>query len=393
MLCWNLNRLRKFKVKAKPILYRYFIEVLRLAIDSNTADVQPVLMNLLLDLLPVAFPNNPNLSELEVGRFEYYGAAIQHCYGKTVIYSGITDLSIIYKPMGLCIGGFKKKVSTSSMVQQNDSSKMNAIGVRAVAQTGTQILGAAQRLKSVDAVVDNLSMLTTNGWQWVYVKRQLTDFGEYSYRHFEPITLGEISNPEPAGKKCADEEDEESRVTSEMNTTSGRGRRKHNQKADYSDASATAKSSGKSYSKKKDAYRAIIAKPCEDICFDKVCHLLAMMFDNTEFLWKQLKRSSMSSSRTMLSMKVDDDENDGDRDDVDEEGSDHGDENRGICGPTTTRSEIRKVNGSGTGKGNVKGKWSSGRKNTVLQTRNMNVNEIPGAELTMRNLMRYNLGY
>mmetsp|Transcript_27292 Transcript_27292/g.37482 ORF Transcript_27292/g.37482 Transcript_27292/m.37482 type:complete len:512 (+) Transcript_27292:333-1868(+) len=397
MLCWSQKQLRKFKVEAKPILYSYCKKIVELANDRNTAEikhVQPVLRSLLLDLLPVAFPNS-NISELEVGRFEYYDAAIQNYDGKTIVYNGTTGLSIIFKPMNLCIGGLESMVSIESIVKENDSERMNDIGVNAVAQTGTQILGAANRLKAVNAIVDNVSMLVTNGWQWMFVKRGLTRSGEHMYYHFDPISLGEVLSPKPVGKQCADE-DEDNHVNSEKYTaTTDSSRRKQDTdfELDYNkDASAEVNGSGETYPKKTITHHDIIVKPLEDICFDEVCHLMAMMFDNTEFLWQQLKAGSLFSSMTMLSIKENDDENDGDRDDDVDEGSDHNDENRGVRGPTNTtntKSGIGKVSGSGKGKGN----WSSGRKKAALQTRNMNVNVIPGAELTEANLMRFNLGY
>jgi len=81
---------------------------------------------------------------------------------------------IIYKTYELLhIRGFENKVSSNLMSRKR--LRKNGIGVNAVAQTDTQILGTANRLKAVNAVVDNLYiMLAINGSQFVYVKRGLT---------------------------------------------------------------------------------------------------------------------------------------------------------------------------------------------------------------------------
>ena len=393
LLCWSLKQLERFKVQAKVILTRYFQEkIIVLANEPNSSEVrnvEPVLRELLHELLPVAFPTS-DVTDLSIGRFEYHDAVVEHSNGTTYVYNGATDLSIFYRPQNICIGGFENKVSKKSIMHKDDS-KMNSTGIKAVAQTGTQILGAAKKLKRANAVADNISMIATNGWQWVYVKRTVQSDGECAYYHCKPISLGGVlSHQLVVGKQCADKVDEES-VSDSVEINNKRQLQKASEincKAEKkSQQNAAVKSiNSETNSRKKKALLPVTnPKPLEDICFDEVCHLLAMMFDNVEFLWGQLKTKSLWSTMEMLSIKEDDRHRDSSSNGDSDERDDHNDENRGVRGPTTTR--VGKVSGSVKGKG----KFSGANHIGALGGTN-NINKQRGLKLTVANMMRLNLG-
>jgi hypothetical protein len=89
-------------------------------------------------------------------------AQITDCRSQNIfIFNGKTDLSIIYTPLEVSIRGGEIKLSKSELATGPD---LNSAGKKAVAQTGTQIVGAVKKLRKLIVNAHPFSMLTTNGW-------------------------------------------------------------------------------------------------------------------------------------------------------------------------------------------------------------------------------------
>ena len=276
LLCWNPKHMKQFENKAKEILLsKYVDEFISFANDpkrKEVKDIQPLLTELFSDLLPVAFPTR-DFKQLKIGRIEYVDAQIIDANSQNIIiYNGFTDLSIVYQPLELSLGGSETKISKKNVVERNNPRNLNASGKKAVAQTGSQILGAVQKLKKFIVDVDPFSMIATNGWQWIFVQRKLGKDGSFFYYHLPAISFGEFSVLE---KNAVNQDDDE----------------------EDNDDEETEPKKGVASQKRK-----VLKKPESDHCYGEICHLLALMFDNTEFFWQQLEVSEILNKIDMVSL-------------------------------------------------------------------------------------------
>mmetsp|Transcript_8281 Transcript_8281/g.12349 ORF Transcript_8281/g.12349 Transcript_8281/m.12349 type:complete len:136 (+) Transcript_8281:742-1149(+) len=103
-------------------------------------------------------------------------------------------------------------------------------------------------------------MIATNGWQWILVQRKLGRDGCYFYYHLPAISFGELSVVE---KSPVDQDGDEEFDNDDEETESQQGMAR--------------------------TKRIVIKKSDSNHCYDQICHLLAIMFDNMEFLWNQLE--------------------------------------------------------------------------------------------------------
>jgi hypothetical protein len=120
--------------------------------------------------------------------------------------------------------------------------------------------------------------------------------------------------------------------------------------------------------------RKVFKKPESNHCYDEICHLLALMFDNAEFFWQQLDDSELLNKLVRVSLNP-----------REESSSDGGNEGEVVELPTKGQSWSKPSAGV---------ELKSGPKSEVqmkgLQKRNMNI--IGSKELTMKNLALFNLG-
>eukprot|EP01036_Dinobryon_divergens_P034701 gene34701-44880_t len=120
--------------------------------------------------------------------------------------------------------------------------------------------------------------------------------------------------------------------------------------------------------------RTVLKKPESNHCYGEICHLLALMFDNTEFSWQQLEVSEILNKIDMVSLNPRDEsssaeENESEDENVPNKGQSWSKPSAGVKSKPGTNSRMQK-----------KG----------LQQRNMNI--VTGKELTMKNLALFNLG-
>ena len=275
-LCWKPKHMKEFENKAKEILLsKYVDEFISFANDpkrKEVKDIQPLLTQLFSDLLPVAFPTK-DFKQLKIGRIEYVDAQIVDANSQNrIVYKGFTDLSIVHKPLELSLGGSETKISKKDVAEGNN---VNPFGKKAVAQTGSQILGAVQKLKKFIVDVDPFSMIATNGWQWIFVQRKLGKDGCFFYYHLPAISFGECSKLEGnAVNQDDDDDDDEDDDVEETEPKEGVARQK----------------------------RTVFKKPESNHCYGEICHLLALMFDNAEFFWQQLEDSELLNKIDMVSL-------------------------------------------------------------------------------------------
>jgi len=240
LLYWDSFRFNKFKQQAKDILLKYMNEIISLAnnkLAKEISDVTPLLHQLMRELLLIAFPNEEDiLSILSIGSIDYCDAKILSPKdNKTYIYNGRMDLALIFKRLNICLGGFENKVSKNSFYSNIDLSNLSHIGKKAVTQTGTQILGAAQKLKAYNLIVGVFTMMTTNAWQWVLVRRKSNIEGKFHYYHSNPISLAI-----------------------------------------------------------QDKSKQMVAKLADDVSYDQVCNLLGLMFENVDNILQQAKVATLA---------------------------------------------------------------------------------------------------
>lgn len=187
-------------------------------------------------------------------------------------------------------------------------------------------------------------MIATNGWQWIFVQRKLGKDGCFFYYHLPAISFGEFSVLE---KNAVNQDDDE----------------------EDNDDEETEPKKGVASQK-----RTVLKKPESNHCYGEICHLLALMFDNTEFFWQQLEVSEILNKVDMVSLNPRDEsssaeENESEDENVPNKGQSWSKPSAGVESKPGTNSRMQK-----------KG----------LQQRNMNI--VTGKELTMKNLALFNLG-
>ena len=127
----------------------------------------------------------------------------------------------------------------------------------------------------------------------------------------------------------------------------------------------------------------VVMKSEDDDCYDQLSHLLALMFDNIEFLWRQADSSSSALAEKMEVMSF---SLHNECSSVSDNGSNAAAENNpGKEVPTTSAAEKNKSTAVGTKK-----KAAAVRIATSLRERNENI--FVGRELTAQNLALLNLG-
>ena len=116
---WN-----SFENAANDLLLSQYVANVNLANYPKireVKDVQPPLERFFNELLPLAYPSR-DIRDLRVGRIEYMmDAQITDCRSQNIfIFNGITDLSIIYTPLEVSIGGGEIKFSKSELATGPD---------------------------------------------------------------------------------------------------------------------------------------------------------------------------------------------------------------------------------------------------------------------------------
>jgi len=150
MLYWTSERREQFENAAKDLLLSRYVDMfMNFANDPKiieVKDVQPPLERFFDELLPLAYPTR-DIRDLRVGRIEHIDAQITDCRSQNIfIFNGIIDLSIIYTPLEVSLGGGEIKLSKSELAIGPD---LNSVGKRGVAQTGTQIFRAVKKLRKL----------------------------------------------------------------------------------------------------------------------------------------------------------------------------------------------------------------------------------------------------
>ena len=192
MLCWTSKRREQFANAAKDLLLSRYVDMfINFANDPKireAKDVQPPLERFFNELLPLPYPSR-DIRDLRVGKMEYMDSQITDCRSQKIfIFNGITDLSIIYTPLEVSLGGGEIKLSKSELATGPD---LNSAGKKAVAQTGTQIVGAVKKLRKLIVNAHPFSMLTTNGWQRIFVRQKLGGDSILYFHHLSLIPFGE----------------------------------------------------------------------------------------------------------------------------------------------------------------------------------------------------------
>jgi len=338
LLSWNLSQLNDFKRQAKDIILSKMERIISIANNKKAMEVNsvtPLLRNLMEELLVIAFPNEDIKSVFSIKGMNYSDAKIRNSYdNKIYSYKGKMDLALIYTRLNICIGGFENKVSKTSLVLENDLNTLNKLGTRAVAQTGTQILGAVQKFKILNLDESVFTMMMTNAWQWVLVRRQPIIGGDYAFKHFNPISL------------------------------------------------AT----------KDDSRAEVVAKPPEDVSYDQVSHVLGLMFDNVDYILQRAKRVTMTSSiqrQTIYEEESNDSKENSKSDDDFEKRTDQ-DENK-FSKSHSTRNESNQIFKSS--KNNDNSKKITTRQGSKRSLREIDRNIVKYGTLTSANLKCHNLGY
>ena len=309
-LCWTPVEFQTFKLSAQPVLMQFvsrLIELSNSSKDKEVSAVEPVLRELFEKLMDIAF-TSADLAKLNVRRWEYSRARLENTE-----YRGITDLSIVHTELNVSIGGLENKISSRALTKSDTGceGELNSLGVRAVAQAGTQLLGSAAALQPLSVPKTVLSMIVTNGVQWIFTRRQLGDDGSFIYWHYLPISL--------------------------------------------------TKRVGKSFE----------AKDGKDDCYEQICHLFGLMFDNTQFLLRSINTFSLINAFSRMST-IDE----GGNEDDDEFDYEDTHDSTPPAPPSAPRgpSTVKSV-GSSSVKGS--GGHNSGKKKTVLGLRNSNIDCSP----------------
>ena len=360
----GLGKNGKFKKSAKEILLsRYIGTMIGFVNDPairEVENVQPVIAELLHNLISVAYPTPLDARDLNIGSMKYFDAQITDARSQNVIaFNGKTDFSVIYSPKDISLGGCEIKLPKKGL---EDNKRTTSVAKRAVAQTGTQILGAVQKLKKHMVNVLPFTMMTTNGWQWIFVQRKLgVDDSSYFY-HLPPISLGERQAVVDASAAAVIQDDEHA-------------------EDDESDGGEETESKKDSLIRKRHV--VVVMKSEDDDCYDQLSHLLALMFDNIEFLWRQADSSTSALAEKMEVMSF---SLHNEYSSVSDNGSNAAAENKpGKEVSTTSAAEKNKTTAVGTKK-----KAAAVQIATSLRERNENI--FVGRELTAQNLALLNLG-
>ena len=188
MLCWTSERREQFENAANDLLLSRYVDNVNLANDPKireVKDVQPPLERFFDELLPLAYPTR-DIRDLRVGRIEHIDAQITDCRSQNIfIFNGIIDLSIIYTPLEVSLGGGEIKLSKSELAIGPD---LNSVGKRGVAQTGTQIFRAVKKLRKLIVNAHPFSVLTTNG---SLCDKSWGKIALLYFHHLSPISVGE----------------------------------------------------------------------------------------------------------------------------------------------------------------------------------------------------------
>ena len=120
-LCWDLERMERFKKSAKQIILSQYIgTMIGFANDPairEVKDVQPVIAELLHNLISVAYPTPLDTRDLNIGSMEYFDAQITDARSQNVIaFNGKTDFSVIYSPKDISLGGCEIKLPKKGLV-------------------------------------------------------------------------------------------------------------------------------------------------------------------------------------------------------------------------------------------------------------------------------------
>jgi hypothetical protein len=237
-------------------------------------------------------------------------------------YRGKTDLSIKHQRMPVSLGGFENKISSVKLTKMNHKGLeiLNAEGIKAVSQAGTQILGSSCSLDSFMIPNIAISTIATNGVSWILTRRHSVTDSNFIYWHYMPITLA------------------------------------------YQDSAGVWQ-----------------LKDSDDICYDQVCHIFGLLMDNVDYLLQATNLSRLISVFPKLSVIEEDSNEDdyGDNDNGDNDDSLDDGDMLARAGDCTSRNPSSSLGQGAAGGGqsckSSKALPSSSNVKTALGVGHMNV--------------------
>jgi hypothetical protein len=236
------------------------------------------------------------------------------------------------KPISL--GGFENMISSvilTKKISKLVTEILNAEGVKAVSQAGTQILGSVNFFDSLMTPNVAISTIATNGVSWIFVRRNAGADGTSLYWHYMPITLA------------------------------------------YQDIEGI-------WHLKDDS----------DVCYDQICHILGLLFDNVDYLLQGINNTQLISVfPKLVSLKEDDNEDfeSGPEDDTDDTRNNNNDAKV----PGAPASSCKNPSSGGGQRSKSSALSSSTNKEKALGVKNMNVLKHVG--LTEKSLIFHNALY
>jgi len=325
-LVWSKEKFACFTSAVRPLLNSYLQRIIVLA-NSKTAkevsSVQLLHQSFLEEIMELTFSENDRFL-LDIGPWSYDKVRMMNFE-----YSGKTDLSIIHQRIPISLGGFETKISSVKLTKKTSKTGLeflNAEGIKAVSQAGTQILGSSNSLDAFMIPNIAISTIATNGVSWIFTRRNAGADGAFMYWHYTPITLAH-----------------------------------------------------------QDIEGMWHLKDDSDICYDQICHILGLFLDNVDYLMQGINRMQLISVfPKLVSIKEDSNEDDenGPNDDTD----DCRDDNDNM--PGAAARSCRNLSSGGGQRSKSSALSSSTNKKKDLGVRSMNVLKHVG--LTEKSLIFHN---
>lgn len=151
-LYWTPLKFQSFKLSAQHALMQFVpwsIELFNSSKDKEVSAMEPVFREVFQKLMGIAF-TSVDRAKLNFRRWEYSRARLE-----TMKYCDITDLSIVHTELNFSIDGLESRTSQALIKSDTGGEgELNALGVKAVAQAGTQLLGSAAALQSLSVPKD-----------------------------------------------------------------------------------------------------------------------------------------------------------------------------------------------------------------------------------------------
>jgi hypothetical protein len=330
---WTLDQFLTFRDQIKVIVQSKVDEIME--VHSNRGFEVRKLQSILKEIMISV--NQLTLSDFEqihlVSNKSYVNARICGTK-KDYEFSGECDITTV-QGTSLAVNGIEVKNTGKHFITPVEG-MLSAEAKMACAQCASQILAHANTL-STRFVVPSFMQIATNGWEWILVIRQLIGV-RYVYCHFNPIAICDFN--------------EESKL--------------------------------------------LTPKNIDNVCFDQVSHMIALMQDTTRFLLKRIESVSITAGLASITLDSDyfnnNQDSGGDRDDNVEEDFDEDPDSVGK--PRVVNKNSAQSNGSSTKKQN-RSSLHSGEVND--ENCNMNtINSISQKKwtispsgLTLENVMKH----